>query len=195
MSMPQPQISVDEIVENGNEFRSSRKRMSENQFNILTVEQTSRIVVSALVNHVESGCLRRWRIPRESGARRYRGRGRRLGRRNCHNQEVDRPPGQQRGRVRSASRSVAVRFGSRRESAPCFFRFRSRSQTDDRRILLPQFAPVFIALDMPKISTLARVLDIAHSSRAQRSSQPTSQLRSPKAVSIADGIRYKTVET
>src|SRR6266567_8569543 len=62
------QISVDVNVENRSESQPRCNSMQENQFNVLTAEYRSRIVVPAHDHktHVGSGCLCRWRIPRES---------------------------------------------------------------------------------------------------------------------------------
>ena len=55
-------------MENRSESQPRCNSMQENQFNVLTAEHRSRIVVPAHDHktHVGSGCLCRWRITRES---------------------------------------------------------------------------------------------------------------------------------
>src|SRR5258708_13544448 len=118
--------------------------------------------------NVESCCLHRWRISRESRSVRHWSGNRRFWRREDQNQEVDRTSGQQRCRVCCSSRSAAIGFRPWRQNTPCVFRFRSRGQADERGIQLSQFATLFSALDLPKIGPLARVLHFAYSSRKQR---------------------------
>ena len=158
------QISVDVNVENRSVSQHSGNSMQENQFNILTGRRMSRIVVSARHQHVESCCVHRWRISRESGSVRHWSGNRRFLRREDQNQEVDRTSGQQRCRVCCSSGSVAICNRAWCHNTPCVFRLRSSGQADDRGICLPQLATLFSALDLPKIGPFARLLHIAHSS-------------------------------
>src|SRR5206468_7921596 len=121
--------------------------------------------------HVESCCVHRWRISRESGSVRHWSGNRRFSRREDQNQEVDRTSGQQRCRVCCSSGSAAIGFRAWRQNTPCVFRFRSSGQADEGGIRLPELAALFSALDLPQIGPLARVLHIAHSSRKQCRSQ------------------------
>jgi hypothetical protein len=162
------QISVDVNVENRSGSQPSCNSMQENQFDVLTTEHTSRIVVPAHITHVESCCIRRWRVSRESRSRRHWSGDRWFGRRNDQNQQIDRTSRQQCCRVCCPSRSVAIRCRAWCQNTPRVFRFRSRGQADDGRIHLSQFETLFSALDLPKTSPFARLFHIAHSSWKQR---------------------------
>ncbi len=115
------QISVDVNVENRSESQPRCNSMQENQFNVLTAEYRSRIVVPAHDHktHVGSGCLCRWRITRESRSVRHWSGDRWLCKWDDQNQEVDRTSGQQCCRVRCSSRSAAIGFRTWRQNTAC----------------------------------------------------------------------------
>src|SRR6266542_2523544 len=114
--------------------------------------------------HVESCCLRRWRISRESGSRRNWSGDRRFRRRNDQNQQIDWASRQQCCRVCCSSGSTAICNRAWRHNTPCVFRLRSSGQADDGGIHMSQLATLFSALDLPKIGPFARLLHIAHTS-------------------------------
>ncbi len=104
--------------------------------------------------HVESRCLRRWKVSRESSPA---GIGVVIdgsGGRHGQNKQIDRTSRQQCCRICCSSRSAAIGFRPWRHNAPCVFRFRSSGQADEGGIRVPELAALFSTLDLAKIGPL-----------------------------------------
>src|SRR5258708_28377835 len=90
---------------------------------------------------------------------------------------MDRPPGQQRGRVPGSSGSSAVRCKSEGSQTPCLLRLPSSGSPDDGPLPLPECAPLLTQLGLPQAGTIARFLNLTNPQIQQPRPQPLCQQR------------------
>src|ERR1700680_1229047 len=65
--------------------------------------------------------------------------------------------------------------------AACLFRLPGGRPADAGQVRVPQFAPLFPALDLPQASSLVQVFHHSRPARAQRGGQSSRQFRGPRA--------------
>jgi len=102
------------------------------------------------------------------------------------NREIHRAPGQQCRRICRSPRSLAVRAIPQGDGVACLLWFGSDGSTDERRVQVPQLAPLFAKLDLPQAGALAEFFHFACPAREQRRGQPPGQLRGSQTAFLAN---------